>query len=278
MGYPLLASLGATVVVVAGCGDPDPDAASDGSPSPSPSPEPAITACEDVEPVSSHDGEVPVDGQLDDDPDVAQAQEDRARLRLDSDAETTRQVLDELAAEGRDGLDHPVLMEEEEQVNPSEEVRQGLERYRETELGETDAGLWIDRDAGGVLTIATTQDAAGHEEAIAELDVVAEHDEPVAVVEAEYSSEELDEAQAEVQELMQEQTGVGDDGRAEPGTITAAGLDTVLNRVSVTMVDDADGEGTAAVQLADTVDDADLLCLETFEPPEPPQPADGIRI
>src|SRR5699024_3071255 len=48
MGYPLLASLGATVVVVAGCGDPDPDAASDGSPSPSPSPEPAIAACQDV--------------------------------------------------------------------------------------------------------------------------------------------------------------------------------------------------------------------------------------
>lgn len=249
------------------------------SPGASPSPEVvdhSVAECDELEPVTGPppDGP-PVDGPLDDDPEVAAAQRRRAELRLDSDAETTREVLDQLAETGRDPGE-PMLIEEEGQINPPREVMDALQVYQESELDEADAGRWIDRDAGGVVTVAVTEDAEAHAERIAELEAVSEHDEPVEVVDVDHSTAELDEAKQRIRELMQADREAADpDGEPVAGAVMGSGRATSLNRISVYVLDD--GDGSRRAELAEVVGDPELICVNVLPPPEPPEPADGVR-
>lgn len=275
MRHCRVATAAALALLAAACGEA-PDLALD-EPSSSPSPrDHGVAACDDLDPLTDPPEESPVDGPLADDPEVAAAQQRRAELRLDSDADTTRAVLDELEGDDRGGPGHPVLAEEEGEVNPPMEVVEAVAAYQRSEMADSAGGHWIDRDAGGVITVGVTEDAEAHAEAIAELDAVAAHDEHVEVVEVAHSSAELDAAQQRITEVMQADLAqLEGAGAPEPGMVVRSGRAADLNRVTVDMIDDEDG--ARRDELAEVAGDADLICVNMFEPPAPPEPADGVR-
>lgn len=263
-------------LAVAACDAGPPEVAFD-DPSPSPgATDHGVAECDELQPVTGPPPEMPpVDGPLADDAEVAAAQKRRAELRLPSDAETTHKVLDKLAEQGRDP-GQPMLVEEESEINPPREVMEALRAYQQSELGAADGGRWIDRDAGGVVTVGVTEDAEVHAERIAELEAVTEHDEPVEVVEVDHSTAELEAAQDRSTELMQaDRAAAGPDGQPQPGAVVRSGTSTTLNRVSIGMIDD--GDGWRRAELAEAVGDPELICVDVVAPPEPPKAADGVQ-
>lgn len=145
---------------------------------------------------------------------------------------------------------------------PNSRLRGVLYDYS-LELPETFAGMWTDRNNGGTVVIAFTDDPAPH---LAELNTRSpiENPRPLAergdfsfnVVQVEYSEVELRSAQRQAAQLA----------NIEGAGVTGVGLGTIRNRVSLDLINPT-GDGLKAVELAI---DGLPVCVNVEYTPDPP--------
>lgn len=224
-----------------------------------------IAVCDDIEP------EVVPDGPLSDDPEIAAAQQARAEHGLRSDAAWVEEVAaldppqpaspevqDTMAAIGV-----PLTEEEVQELiaraRASEESTGELRAYGES-FPDSFAGIWRDNPAGGVMTIAFTDDLDARR---AE---VAERFPGVAVVGAEHSEAQLAALQERVGSFVFEhELGDGIGRRENLGVV----------QIDLHVLDEASVDAIAAAFPGDL----DALCVTGADPadvvPEGPQPTSG---
>ena len=221
----------------------------------------------------------PTDGPLSDDPDVAAAQQGRAKWGLPSDEASTRAaaadpvdpstLADDPVFDLVNGVGFPVAAAEVEQLRPSgildpdSEQREVLSAYTQSHP-ETFAYRRLDR-AAGVIEVAFSDRVEEHRAGIAELGIT-----NVRVIEVEYSQAELDVVQRRVSALME----------SEPN-IKATASGNALNRVEVGLGTlDAD----SVERVLEVVGPDAPVCFEGGDPadaiPPGPQPdgGDGWRL
>jgi hypothetical protein len=205
--------------------------------------------------------ELPTDGPISDDPDVAEAQRWRASMGLRSDEDWVREVADRPAddsAPEAQAFAHPLTADEAHDLlgrgseavgvdgNPSR-----FDLYA-AQHPDTYGGLWIDNALGGVVTMAFTDSLEAHRAALP----------GVNLVQVEYSHEELEALQPRVGSLM-------------PDVAYASGLDVQRNVVTIELYvfDQASVDAVAAAFAGEPV------CVRGNDPallvPEGPQPQGG---
>lgn len=196
-----------------------------------------------------------VEGAISEDAAVAAAQRRRAQMGLASDEATVAQIL--AMTDGPYSFDFPHTDEEfdalmarnDPGVDPGE-----VREWAYAEAGGLYAGLWLDHTAGGVLTVAFTEDVERLRAAAAE-----RFDAEIAVVDAAHSLAELQALQEEISAEMGPRAGA-----PVEGDVTSTGIPEDLNRVSVGAVG---GEQTAA-DISERYG-AERICLELQEPRRP---------
>lgn len=157
-------------------------------------------------------------------------------------------------------------------ANPDDEVMGVLVTYG-LEHPDTYAGLWIDRDKGGALVVAFTDDPGPHLEAILARGPTATDVEMVSPrppIEDSRSLGERDDVTIDVvraafseAELMAANESFWDD---RPPYVLSGGIATTRNRISLDLIDPTSG------QLADLVEriPLDMTCVNVTVSPTPP--------
>jgi hypothetical protein len=196
-----------------------------------------------------------VEAAISEDAEVAAAQRRRAQMGLASDEATVAQILE--TTDGPYSFDFPHTDEEFDALMARNDpgVDPGKVRaWAYAEAGDLYAGLWLDHQSGGVLTVAFTDDVEGLRAEAAE-----RFDAEIAVVEAAHSLAELQALQAEI---SAEVGAAG--GEPVQGDITGIGIPEDLNRVSV----GAMGGAQTAAAISERFG-TERICLELQEPPGP---------
>ena len=141
---------------------------------------------------------------------------------------------------------------------------------------DTYAGMWIDRDSGGVLVLTFTDDPETHREAIlarapsrddhslvmpkppiTDYRTLGEREDvTIDVVQVRYSEAELEAVQQEIRHAV-----------SSRDFQMAWGIDVKRNRMSLDLYDPPEG---ALEELAEVVPDRAAVCVAVFYPPEPP--------
>jgi hypothetical protein len=147
-------------------------------------------------------------------------------------------------------------------ANPDEAVLSVLLDYGAAHP-DTFGGLWIDRDAGGALVLAFTDDPAPHRDAIADQLPSADAAASIEIVQVRYTEAKLNALQVSLQPLFDE-TG-----------LVASGVSVDTNRVTVELLDPTP---ELVARIAGLIP-ADAVCAEiTLTPPRPDGPLEVIPV